>query len=288
MSEFRANEATGNGVGIGVVVIVSGRLDHLARTLHGLARQTRQPDDVVVVDIDGDGAVGDVAERCAARARIVRLPAEPAALPLGPARNAGAAALTTERLVFLDVDCIPSTGLVEGYHRALDRHPQALACGDVRYLRRGWVEAVGPDADDRSLESLSDPHQARPPITGGVQIDERHELFWSLSFAIGRQRWDELGGFDEGFVGYGGEDTDLALRARVLGAPMAWVPGATAFHQWHPATRHDPARIGEIVRNAHRFHSRWGTWPMTGWLRDLASAGTLTFDERRGPHLVEP
>lgn len=272
---------------IGVVVIVSGRLDHLARTLAGLARQTHQPDDVVVVDMDGDGAVGDVVERSAVRARIVPLPPWPAGLPLGPARNAGAAALRTEQLVFLDVDCIPSTSLVDGYRRTLDSHPQALLCGDVRYLRRGWMEEVADDVDDRSFESSSAPHPARPTVTGGVQLDDQHELFWSLSFAIGRGRWDELGGFDEGFIGYGGEDTDLALRARLLGAPMAWVPGATAFHQWHAPTRHDPVRIDEIVRNAHHFHGRWGTWPMTGWLRELAATGALTFDERQGPRLIE-
>ena len=39
-------------------------------------------------------------------------------------------------------------------------------------------------------------------------------LFWSLNFAVRRTVWDELGGFDEGFGGYGGEYTDLAFTAR--------------------------------------------------------------------------
>ncbi|MDQ3737873.1 MAG: glycosyltransferase [Actinomycetota bacterium] len=271
---------------IGVVVIVAGRLDHLRRTLGGLARQTRPPDDVVVVNMDGNGDVTDAVKRGPVCARTVLLGAGPAKLPLGAARNAGAGALATRRLVFLDVDCIPSAGLVDDYSQLLDRHPHALACGDVRYLRRRW-EVEADEADDRSLGLWSAPHPARPPVTGGIRLDDHHELFWSLNFAVGRARWDQFGGFDEGFVGYGGEDTDLALRARSLGAPMAWPPGATAFHQWHPPTRHDPARLDEIVRNAHHFHRRWGTWPMVGWLRELAAAGTLTFDESSGPCVVE-
>ena len=81
------------------------------------------------------------------------------------------------------------------------------------------------------------------------------------------------GGFDADFVGYGGEDTDLAERARRLGVPLAWFDGGTAFHQWHRPSRLDPARTAELVGNAHRFRRRWGRWPMEGWLRELAVAG---------------
>jgi len=40
----------------------------------------------------------------------------------------------------------------------------------------------------------------------------------------------ELGGFDERFTGYGGEDWELAHRARSAGAVLAHVPDAVAWH----------------------------------------------------------
>ena len=58
--------------------------------------------------------------------------------------------------------------------------------------------------------------------------------------------------------------------------------GASAFHQYHPPARHTPERITEIVRNSHLFHRRHGWWPMTGWLHELAAAGTVEFDPDRG------
>ena len=59
---------------------------------------------------------------------------------------------------------------------------------------------------------------------------------------------------------------------------MLWVAGAGVHHQWHPPTRLDPDRRVEIVANARRFRERWGTWPMTGWLDELAAAGVVRWD----------
>ena len=83
-----------------------------------------------------------------------------------------------------------------------------------------------------------------------VLVDDDHELFWSLSFGVSAATWDVLGGFDTGYVGYGAEDTDLAYRARSLGRSLAWFGGGTAFHQWHPPSRLDPARRGAGAQRA--------------------------------------
>jgi N-acetylglucosaminyl-diphospho-decaprenol L-rhamnosyltransferase len=87
-----------------------------------------------------------------------------------------------------------------------------------------------------------------------------------------------IGGFDERYVGYGGEDTDYALRARRASVGLVWVGGAWAYHQHHPVS--DPPRehLAEIVRNARLFRERWGRWPMEGWLRAFAAAGSVDWD----------
>ena len=53
--------------------------------------------------------------------------------PATPVRTPPGATVT----IFLDVDCIPHRRLVADYDAALAEHPGALACGRVRYLRRG-------------------------------------------------------------------------------------------------------------------------------------------------------
>ena len=256
---------------VGVVIIAGERDEHLTRVLDALAVQHRPADRVVVADMaDARG----VLDRAPLGVERVVVPTAGGALPLGAARNAGAAHLDSDVLAFLDVDCIPGPAFVAEHAASLDVHPDALACGRVRYLRREW-QVAGPAPD---LDGLSDPHPGRPaPDHDELDID-RHELFWSLNFAVRAPTWERLGGFDTGYRGYGAEDTDLGLRARRLGIPLLWVAGAGVYHQWHPPTRLDPDRRDEIVANARRFHDRWGTWPMVGWLDELAAAGTVRFD----------
>ena len=255
-------------VTVAVIVPVGGRDDHLRRLLDGLARQSRPADDVVIADM-GDATTVLHTAPLAVRRRCV--PPTGARLPLAAARNGAAASTDADVLVFLDVDCIPHGDLVADYAHAVPASGPALTCGRVRYLRRGW-------AVERPLDDQSDLHPARPVVDVATVDRDRPDLFWSLNFATDAETWHRLGGFDEGYTGYGAEDTDLGRRAQAAEVPVVWLPGALAYHQWHPPTRRDPTRTPEIVANARRFRTRWGSWPMAGWLADLAAEGAVRFN----------
>ena len=256
------------GAAIAVVIPAAGRDAHLQRLIGGLAGQRRRPDDVVVADM---GDARSILAEAPLPVRRQPVPAGAGPLPVARARNAGAAATDADVLVFLDVDCIPHRHLVADYANALADSPPALACGQVRYLRAGWDE-------QRSLDEQSDALPIRPIVAMPTVDGARPDLFWSLNFAVHAMTWQTLGGFDEGYTGYGAEDTDLGRRAHRDGIPLLWLPGALAYHQWHAPTRRDPARTSEIVANARRFRKRWGSWPMSGWLADLAEDGVVRFD----------
>lgn len=264
---------------IAVLVIAADRRDHLRRLLDGVADQVRPPDDVIVVDL----RPGADAPRRASPARHVALHGARADGPLHLAagRNLAAASTSCDRLVFLDVDCLPAPDLVARYVEALDTHPDAIAGGPVRYLRPDWLERC--DHRRPTVEQLdggSDHPPARPRVApGSVQRGDDHTLFWSLSFGVTRTTWDRVGGFDDSYVGYGAEDTDFALRARAAGVGLAWFGGGTAYHQWHPPSRDDPDKLDELIANAHRFRRRWGSWPMSGWLETLRRDGVVRFDD---------
>ena len=98
-------------------------------------------------------------------------------------------------------------------------------------------------------------------------------LFWSLSFALDASTWALVGGFDEAYLGYGGEDTDFGQRAGVAGVPLWWVGGASAYHQWHPVSDPPVEHVQDIVRNANRFREQWGWFPMQGWLTAFEARG---------------
>jgi GT2 family glycosyltransferase len=118
--------------------------------------------------------------------------------------------------------------------------------------------------------------------------EPRVELFWSLAFAVTPATHERIGGFDEGYEGYGAEDTDYAFRARRAGVGLAWVGGAWAHHQHHPVSDPPVEHLHDIVRNARRFHAAWGRWPMEGWLRAFADLGLVEWSGARLALAVSP
>ncbi len=267
-----------------VVTIVHGRAAHLCRQLEGLAAGSAQPDTHIVVAL-GDNTIAGVIADAAAPAEVLEYPAAHP-LPLAAGRNAGAAAALqkgAEFLIFLDVDCIPGSDLIERYLRAADDHGDALLCGPVTYL-----PPAGPAGYIvKDLQDHSNPHPARPaPEPGTVVATTDYALFWSLSFAVCAQTWRRIGGFCEQYRGYGGEDTDFAQCAAARVVPMRWVGGADAFHQYHPVADPPVDHLDDIVRNAAIFHRRWGWWPMGGWLSAFESEGLIDRDAQGCPRRV--
>lgn len=220
---------------------------------------------------------------------LLSIPVSASGLPLAAARNLGAAAALeagAELLVMLDVDCIPASPMLDCYARASTAiDGPALLCGPVAYLPPappGGYPATG-------LDDLSCPHPARPvPADRQLLVETRYELFWSLSFAVTATTWDQVGGFCEDYTGYGGEDTDFAYTAAAAHIPMYWIGGALAHHQHHIPTRTTPGRVSEIVRNARTFRERWGWWPMSGWLTEMAADGLIDFDADHDVLRVRP
>ena len=256
------------------VTVVHGRHDHLLRQRRML-REVAAGTPHVVVTMDDDD-IAPLLQDDPDVTVVSALP-DPRGLPLAAARNRGvetALAQGADLVVLLDVDCLPGPDLLPRYAEASHDAPEDLLCGPVTYLGEGVLPDSAAD-----LLALTDPHAARPsPSAGELVRDGDHDLFWSLSFAVTPATWRRLGGFCEDYVGYGGEDTDLAWTARECGVGLTWVGGAHAYHQWHPVSRPPVEHVADIVRNARIAHRRWGRWPMRGWLDAFAEAGLVRWD----------
>lgn len=268
---------TGRGAAGRTTAVVSvcsaPRAAHLRHQLEALAGADLQR---IVVWVGDDAPAELDAET------ILRVPPGAEGLRLAAGRNAGARAAMeagATLIVFLDADCVPGPDLIARYHEASAQEPEAVLCGPVTYL------LPGVDVDDpRALAAATAPHASRPNPTGARlqhATAEEYALFWSLSFALTAATWSRAGGFDEGFEGYGGEDTDFGFSLREAGIPLIWVGGAHAYHQHHPTSSPPWQHIDDILRNGSRFAARWGEWPMTGWLEAFAAAGAVTWDGSR-------
>jgi glycosyltransferase involved in cell wall biosynthesis len=165
------------GVKIGVVVAVRDQAAYLGEALDSIAAQTVLSEAVVVVDdgsVDGSGAV--------ARARGVRT-IRTAGIGPGGARGAGAAALHTDLLAFLDGDDRYFPTHHATLLAALEQSGADAVCGMARRFADDGSEAAERYAVGDELQVGRSPggllvRRARYEAVGGFQANAgRNELF---------------------------------------------------------------------------------------------------------------
>jgi GT2 family glycosyltransferase len=178
------------------------------RTLKGLEEQGAPGDGIEVLVVGRDAA--GLVWRDAVRFVETERPLVPAA-----ARNLGVEKAGGEKLLFLDADCRPLAGWLEGLSEGLETAP--VAGGAVTFPREGnrWALA---DNIASFHELLAD----RP-----AERDTRRPL-GSLNLGCTRTAWEIIGPFDETLTT--SEDLDWVLRARRAGLATAFVPGARVEH----------------------------------------------------------
>jgi hypothetical protein len=250
-----------------VLTLVHGREAHLSNLIAGLERSQVLPERLIVGQMN-QSIYPWRSDRFAIENLEIRT--TDGCLPLAKARNLAARSAQSNKLVFLDVDCIPSKDLLGSYERYLARDERTIYQGIVNYLPPGQLS----DWSETLLDACSSRHDAFDAFSAGNPLP--HPMFWSLNFACRLDTFEQIGGFDEAYTGYGGEDTDFAFRAERLDVELQLVD-AKAFHQHHPTYSPPLNHFTDIVRNATVFHDRWDRWPMDGWLKAFEAAGYVEF-----------
>lgn len=256
---------------LSVLTLVRNRNEMLARLIAGLAGAERPPAELVVAWCGGEDPRRAVAVDVPFDVRIIEVGTGSERIPYSHARNACARAARSPALGFLDADCIPGARYPGALSDALGE-VDALCTGEVWYLPPDPVASFA-EADLRRI-GRTHAHRERPP-SSGVALSSRHELVWGLHMGMRRSTFERLGGFDESYRGYAGEDTDLAVTARASGVPVGLVADADVFHQHHDVWEPPVQQLEATLDNARRFHEKWGRWPMEGWLGELVRLGLI-------------
>lgn len=293
--------AVSEHVPVTVITTCYGRNRHLYNLLSSLANGSVKPDEVIIVNDDTDPKrLADFA------LNIVKIPttvdlvdsadhqtlekSDKTEFDIGHNRNIGAASATHETLIFLDVDCIVAPSFIEQLSAKLNQYPNALLMGQPRYLTR-------PLSNEESLElqkgaltndylnrlSVYNPYRdnfdakqsiSTEAVPTAIKKTNDYGAFWSLCFAIKREQFEQIGGFDTQYTGYGAEDTDFAFTARQLDIDF-YLTADLIYHQQHAVYRPPLNHLESIIINTNRFYQKWQCWPMGGWLEQFCKMGLI-------------
>jgi GT2 family glycosyltransferase len=241
--------------------------EQLANFVLALRRSARPPAELVIAASNND------MRRLPPTSFPIRLAKLPDDGPLshGQARNAAAARTSGELLVFLDPDCLPHPRLLDDYAAAARR--SGLLQGEVSFLPPGAVDG-GIDFGRFEQVGVADPArsaaQAEP-----VEPCRDYRRFEALNFAISAADFAATGGFDERYLGHGGEDTDFSRKAMSAGLPFALVRGARAFHQYSEGLALPLDDLDAILANAALFEAKWNQPLKQDQLRALELMGLI-------------
>lgn len=282
------NRTSGRAIDVSVLVV---SYNTCALTLECLASVYEQTErcsfEVIVVDNASDDGSGDMIERAFPEVRLVRSEAN---LGFAGGNNLAAGLARGRHLLLLN----PDTRVLEG---AIDRLVEFADADGGRRVYGGRTlfadGSLNPSSCWRRQTVWSLACRALglcSAFRGSAWFDTEAMGGWARDSVRGvdvvsgcflmmcRALWDRLGGFDERYFMYG-EDSDLCLRARKLGAGCVVVPWATIVHHGGASERVREDKMVRLLKAKTTLIERhWGArscrlgkallagWPMSRWV----------------------
>ena len=217
--------------------------------LAALYRQTRPPDEIVVVD---NASTDDSVEHLRVRWPQVRVMTLPTNVGFAAGNNRGADDASTDALVFLNNDTEVEPEWLDALVRAAEGDSKrGLVTSRIVYLDRPDVIDSSGDGYLRCGGGFKHGHGQSL-----ASYAESRSVFGACgaAFLIRRDWWERLGGFDESFfMVY--EDVDLSYRARLGGATVWYAADAVVRH----AGSASMGRVSDLAVYCGQRNLEW-TW----------------------------
>ena len=269
---------------VSIIIVSYNTRDPLENCLRSIADASPQLETVVVDNGSKDGSADLVRERFPK----VRLIAKKRNLGFAGGCNAGAKISSGDYLLFLNSDCWIRPGSVEALSLFLDENPQAAATAgrlvdpggetqegfNIRQLPSAWSIVA-------DLLLLHRWFPANRISAGYRMADFDHadtvevEQPAGACLMIRRERFEQLGGFDETYHPAWFEDVDLCRRLRDSGGRIFFNPGAVFEHLGGATMRRlDFRRFTRIYyRNQSVYIKKHFSFPARLFLRTMIVGG---------------
>jgi GT2 family glycosyltransferase len=209
---------------VSVIIPTYQREEDLCETLRGLFAQEYPRYEVLVVDQTPvhTPTTTTFLHEAEQAGRIHRIFVPTPNLP--GARNVGARAANGEILIFCDDDILVSPGFIGA-------HVDGFISGDVGIIAGGLIVPARPDLGIPGQPTAHFLRDGRCTMGFGRGEAAFVETAPGGNMAVLRRVFDEVGGFDAGFVGNAfREESDFCFRARALGHKIRFEPNAAVVH----------------------------------------------------------
>ena len=269
---------------LSLIVCTYRRPEAVDRLLTALDRQSRVPDETLVIDASPDRSTAAVVTRHAAHgaAHIRYVAVDDHERGLTRQRNRGIAEATGDHVAFLDDDTVPEAEYFAEIERCFGRHPDAAGVGGAidwttwrravpgRPTPRGWYHCDGWERPDDLRWRLRRAVGLAPAVTPGHLPPSGHGRpvsflppsgkDYRVEFVMGgastwRRDVFDRHAFSPYFEGYGlYEDLDFCIDV-ARDAPLYLCTAATLRHDHDPAARPPGYRYGRMV-----VENGWYVW----------------------------
>eukprot|EP00039_Didymoeca_costata_P020214 m.340483 g.340483 ORF g.340483 m.340483 type:complete len:619 (+) comp19327_c0_seq1:176-2032(+) len=177
-------------------------------------------------------------------------------------RSVGAKEATADIIVFLDSHCEASDGWYEPIALRIQESRTTIICPTIDAISDRTLDynAGGGMAVGGFHWTLDFTWIYRPLEPGKTPADPIPSPTMAGGlFAVNREYWYELGGYDLEMGGWGGENLELSFRVWMCGGSMENHPCSHVGHIFRSAHPYDvPGGFGEIyLRNSARLAAAW-------------------------------
>jgi len=233
---------------VSIIICFYERLDHLRCCLDSIRLSSEYFDEVIITD---DGSCENTVSRLKALMPTYDFPITHAWQPnegfrLAASRNNGIRQARGDYLIFLDCDFLVLPDAIAEHLQAA--RPGKVVAGGFKYLDEpSTTEILNTSITQGLLERLDGGisngeilkrHRRTIKRTILMRLRLKSPRSQSLGshYSIHKSDLKRINGYDENFVGWGGEDEDLGIRLVRAGIYCrSAIRSARVLHLWHPS-----------------------------------------------------
>lgn len=209
--------------------------------------------EVIVVDNASTDLSAEAVERDFPPVRLIRSRTN---LGFGGGNNLGAQSARGKFLVFLNPDTRAAEGWLAALLAPLDADPH-IGLVTAKILLAAQPDRINTCGNAVHLTGLTLCRGMDFPKSAFEKAEEVGAIS-GAAFAIRREAFEALGGFDDDFFLYL-EDTDLSWRARLAGWRCWYAPDSVVFHDY--TLRISPRKVFYQERNRYLMLLKNLRWP---------------------------